>query len=78
MCSSDLSTGGPELPRDLISVLGDDGVERRDADFASVYSNVACPATGEMWYTLGGYPSATAGNWERLDWPWGSDRWTTP
>lgn len=69
------ATGCPELPRDLISTLADDGVERRDPDFASGYSNVACPATGELWYTFGGHPSASAGNWQRLDWPWvASDR----
>ena len=59
-----------ELPNDLIQVLADDGVERRGTDFATVYSNVACPARREVWYTYGGYPAASSGDWDRVEWPW--------
>lgn len=55
---------------DLIPILGDDGVERRGEDGFSVYANVACPATGMLWYTFGGYPAASRGRWEWLAWPW--------
>jgi hypothetical protein len=65
------SSTPPSLPADLIRILADDVIERRDDKVATAYSNVACPNTGEIWYTFGGYPSASKGNWQRLDWPWG-------
>ena len=60
----------PNLPADLIHILADDFIERRDETVVTVYSNVACPSTGEIWHTFGGYPAASKGNWQRLDWPW--------
>jgi len=59
-----------DLPDELIQIMGDDEIERREETFATVYSNVACPSTGEIWYTFGGYPAASKGNWQRLAWPW--------
>jgi hypothetical protein len=60
----------PHLPTDLIQILADDAIERRDGRLSTVYSNVACPSTGEIWYTFGGYPAASRGNWQQLEWPW--------
>jgi hypothetical protein len=60
----------PNLPTDLIQILADDAIERRDKGVITVYSNVACPSTGEIWYTFGGYPAASRGNWQKLEWPW--------
>lgn len=60
----------PSLPADLIRILADDEIERRSQDLVTVYSNVVCPASGEICYTFGGYPAASAGNWQRLAWPW--------
>jgi len=61
----------PDLPGDMIRILADDRIERRDKKkLVTVYSNVACPTTGEIWYTFGGYPAASKGNWQRLEWPW--------
>ena len=60
----------PNLLADLIRILADDEIERRDKKVMTVYSNVACPNTGEIWYTFGGYPAASQGNWQRLEWPW--------
>jgi len=60
----------PNLPADLIRILADDQIERRDKQVITVYSNVACPSAGEIWYTFGGYPAASKGNWRRLNWPW--------
>lgn len=57
----------------LIATLADDDIERRDPSFATVYANVACPATGEIWYTLGGWPAASRGDWQRVPWPWPDD-----
>lgn len=64
------SQTSPNLPIDLIRILADDQIERRDKQIVTVYSNVACPSTGEIWYTFGGYPAASKGNWQRLEWPW--------
>ena len=52
-----------QLPDDLIRILADDKIERRDKQVTTVYSNVACPSAGEIWYTFGGYPAASKGNW---------------
>jgi hypothetical protein len=60
----------PDLPTDLIRILADDEIERRSRELVTVYANVACPASGEIWYTFGGYPAASTGNWQRLEWPW--------
>jgi len=60
----------PSLPSDLIRILADDEIERRNEELVTAYANVACPASGEIWYTFGGYPAASAGNWQRLEWPW--------
>jgi hypothetical protein len=60
----------PNMPADLIQSLADDEIERRAEPLITVYSNVACPSTGEIWYTFGGYPAASRGNWQKLEWPW--------
>lgn len=60
----------PNLPADLIQILADEEIERRGQEVVTVYANVACPASGELWYTFGGYPAASAGNWQPLKWPW--------
>jgi hypothetical protein len=60
----------PSLPRDLIRILADDEIETRNEELATAYANVACPTSGESWYTFGGYPAASGGNWQRLEWPW--------
>lgn len=60
----------PDLPADLIRILADDEIERRGEELVTVYANVACPAGGELWYTLGGTPAASRGAWSRLAWPW--------
>ncbi len=65
--ASEVLTGPPE---DLIRILADDQVERRDKRVITAYANVACPTTGVIWYTFGGYPAASKGNWQRLEWPW--------
>ena len=60
----------PNLPADLIQILADNQIERRDKDVITVYSNVACPNTSEIWYTFGGCPAASKGNWQKLEWRW--------
>jgi hypothetical protein len=59
------------LPGDLIHMLADGEIERRrEAELCTAYANVACPASGAIWYTFGGYPAASQGNWQILEWPW--------
>jgi len=57
-------------PGDLITILADDRVEQRDGNYITVESAVACPGEKFIWYTLGGYPAASRGNWSRIEWPW--------
>ena len=58
------------IPTDLIVILADDGVEKRHNDYGTVYANVACPSSREIWYTFGGYPAASKGSWRQINWPW--------
>jgi diadenosine tetraphosphatase ApaH/serine/threonine PP2A family protein phosphatase len=60
----------PQLPGDLIRILADDQIERCGPKIYTVYSNVACPATGEIWYTFGGSPAGSRGDWGQVPWPW--------
>jgi hypothetical protein len=59
---------------DLMRLLADDAVESRletrQDGLVTVYSNVACPSDTEIWYTFGGYPAASKGDWHRLEGPW--------
>ena len=55
---------------DLITILADDRVEQRDGRYVTVEAAVACPARELIWYTLGGYPAVSCGNWARMEWPW--------
>lgn len=64
-----LADGG-EPPVALRAVLADDGIEQRAADSGTVYAAVACPGTGELWFTCGGFPAASKGDWQHLAWPW--------
>ena len=55
------------LPGDFIGVLADPIVEDLTG---TVYSNVACPGTGEIWFGHGSLPAASTGKWQKVDWPW--------
>jgi len=56
--------------KELRHILADAGVEARGEEHFTVFANVVCPSQGEIWYTFGGYPAASAGRWHRLAWPW--------
>lgn len=60
----------PDPARELMAILADGEIEARSGDPVTVYSNVACSGTQEIWYTFGGAPAASCGNWQRLSWPW--------
>jgi hypothetical protein len=59
-----------ELPWSLVYILGDELIERRGEEVVTVYANVACPGLRQLWYTFGGAPAASQGNWQQLPWPW--------
>lgn len=54
----------------FVRPLADPEVEGRGTGSGTVYANVACPSAGVLWYTFGGYPAASRGNWQRVAWPW--------
>ena len=59
-----------DVPTGLIRILADSGVEQRGEGYGTVYANIACPSERLIWYTFGGYPAASRGNWHKLGWPW--------
>lgn len=54
----------------LKQVLSDKQIEANGEKYYTVYSNIACPGKGEMWYTFGGYPAAGNGNWQKIAGLW--------
>ena len=54
----------------LRDLLADPTVEQHRVGYGTVYSNVACPALGCLWATLGGFPAASCGDWRQIPWPW--------
>jgi hypothetical protein len=65
-------TGIPQIniPTDLIAILADDQVEARCLEYGTVYAIIACPGSGEIWYTFGGFPAASNGDWRGVVMPW--------
>lgn len=57
-------------PDDLIAMLADRDVEQNREGRATVYSVVACPADGRMWWAYDATPAASRGSWNALPWPW--------
>lgn len=60
----------PELPGSFISALSDPDVEQNSKLSGTVYSNICCPSKEDIWYTYGGFPAASNGNWEKVSWIW--------
>jgi hypothetical protein len=58
------------FPEDLVDILADEQIEARQDHWCTVYANVACPATRQAWYTFGGSPAASQGDWQLVEWPW--------
>jgi len=61
-------------PDDLIRALAADGVEMRTPKWLrTIYSAVACPREGAIWFAAGradGAPAASRGRWSRVALPW--------
>lgn len=49
--------------KSLKAILSDDHIEKRAPDYGTVYANLYCPTTHNLWYTFGGYPAASCGRW---------------
>jgi hypothetical protein len=61
-------------PQGLIALLSDEGIEMRPGRgseaLRTIYSAVAAPARGAMWFASGACPAASAGTWRlvRAEW----------
>jgi hypothetical protein len=66
------------IPADLIAILADPQVEAHEENFGTVCANLACPGTGQVWHTFGGFPAASKGDWHQIDWPWKLDESIQP
>jgi predicted choloylglycine hydrolase len=52
----------------LISVLSDPKIEQHREDYGTVYANLYHPASQQVWFTFGGFPAASNGNWHQIPW----------
>lgn len=59
-----------DAPVGIMRVLEDPDVAQQRGDVATVYSNVACPARGLLWFAYGEVPAPRRGNWRVVEWPW--------
>ena len=53
---------------DLMAVLAEPTIEQRGPDYGTVYANLYHPASRQIWFTFGGYPAASRGNWQQIPW----------
>ena len=56
-------------PKGLIRILADPGVEQHQEDYGTVYANLCSTTARQLWFTFGGYPAASRGNWQKMPWP---------
>jgi hypothetical protein len=54
----------------FVRILSDPLVEQHDEALGTVYSAIVCPHTDRLWYAADGFPSASKGGWEEIDWSW--------
>ena len=66
---ADVANDGFSL-KSLINVLAHPNVEQNKGLSGTVYANIACPATGELYYACDGFPAASKSCWERINWHW--------
>ncbi len=53
----------------LIQILADPDVEQHREGYGTVYANLCNPTAEKCWFTLGGFPAASQGNWQLIPWP---------
>lgn len=56
-------------PSDLIGALANPQVEQHQPDYGTVYANLYNPLSRQIWFTFGGFPAASRGNWQQIPWP---------
>ena len=61
--------GEAALADPRVEERGADGIFRHPESF-TLYSNVAAPGQGVVWFGHGAVPAASASRWEAVDWPW--------
>jgi len=54
--------------KDLISVLSNPNVEQDNGLYGTVYANIACPSTDEIYFACDGFPAASKSQWGLVDW----------
>ncbi len=61
----------PHNPRlmDLIAVLADPNVEQHRENYGTVYANLYNSLSRQLWFTFGGFPAASHGNWQPVPGP---------
>jgi predicted choloylglycine hydrolase len=52
------------------NILADPLIEQNEAEKGTVYSAITCPFLNKIWYSAGGFPSASNGGWEEINWRW--------
>jgi hypothetical protein len=61
-------------PDDVCELLADEWVEMRETTMSrylrTIYSAVACPERGEVWFASGATPAASRGVWRRVELTW--------
>jgi hypothetical protein len=55
-------------PNDLMAVLAEPTIEQRGPNYGTVYANLYHPASRQIWFTFGGFPAASRGNWQQIPW----------
>ncbi len=58
----------PQL-KDLIAILADPNVEQHRENYGTVYANLYNSLSRQLWFTFGGYPAASHGNWQPVPGP---------
>jgi hypothetical protein len=54
----------------FVNILSDPLIEQNETEKGTVYSAITCPFINKIWYSAGGYPSASNGGWEEIKWSW--------
>jgi hypothetical protein len=61
---------GSPTPEKLIHILSDPQVEQHQEGYGTVYANLCSPTLEKLWFTFGGFPAASRGNWQPIPWPY--------
>jgi hypothetical protein len=54
--------------KDLIKVLANPDIEQDKGLYGTVYSNLVCPSSDEIYYACDGFPAASESTWKNVSW----------